>query len=155
VLAIGYTFRDDFEDAALRVRSALVPGYAVALNAHEMILSEGEGGNYFVFGAVNGIPMRFLIDTGASDIVLSPADAQRIGIDTQHLDYARAAETANGVGHGAAVRVASLTVGPIEMRDVPVSVNQAPMDSSLLGMAFLKRLRSFAFANGRLTLRWQ
>jgi aspartyl protease family protein len=155
VLAIGYTFQDELQDIGLRVRSALIPGYTVAVNVNEMVLSESEGGNFYVFGTVNGIPIRFLIDTGASDIVLSQADAKLIGISTEGLDYSRLYGTANGIGHGAMATVSSLTVGPISLSNVPVSINQAPMDSSLLGMTFLRRLKSFAIRNHRLYLRWR
>jgi aspartyl protease family protein len=155
VLAIGYTFQDDLQDVALRVRSALIPGYAVARNESESVLSESEGGNFYVIGTVNGTPIRFLIDTGASDIVLSPSDAKLIGIAMENLDYSRIYQTANGIGHGAMATVSSLTVGPVSFHDVPVSVNQAPMDSSLLGMTFLRRLKSFAIRNHRLYLRWR
>lgn len=155
VLAIGYTFQDEIGDVAVRVRSALIPDYAATVNASEWALSESEGGNFYVFGTVNGTPIRFLIDTGASDIVLSPSDAKLLGLDTQNLDYSRIYGTANGIGHGAMTTVSSLTVGPVAFRDVPVSINQAPMDSSLLGMAFLRRLKSFAIRNHRLYLRWR
>lgn len=155
VLAIGYTFQDELQDVALRVRSALIPDYTVARNASESVLSESEGGNFYVFGTVNGTPIRFLIDTGASDIVLSPSDARLIGIATENLDYSRVYGTANGIGHGAMATVSSLTVGPVGFHNVAVSVNQAPMDSSLLGMTFLRRLKSFAIRNHRLYLRWR
>jgi clan AA aspartic protease (TIGR02281 family) len=143
------------QDIALRVRSAFTPGYTVARNDSESVLSESEGGNFYVFGTVNGTPIRFLIDTGASDIVLSPSDARLIGIPTENLDYSRIYGTANGVGHGAMATVSRLTVGPISFSDVPVSINQAPMDSSLLGMTFLRRLKSFSIRNHRLYLRWR
>jgi aspartyl protease family protein len=155
ILATAYTFRDEFMDIGVRLRSAFIPGYAVATSANEVVLSESEGGNYFVFGTVNGAPVKFLIDTGASDIVLSPDDARRVGIEVQSLDYVHTYETANGIGRGAAASVSSLAVGPINLTDVPVSINQAPMSSSLLGMTFLKRLKSFAFRNRRLYLRWR
>ena len=48
-----------------------------------MTLSEGENGHYHVYGTVNGVKIRFLIDTGASDIVLDPDDARRIGIELE------------------------------------------------------------------------
>ena len=70
---------------------------------------------------INGTPIRFLIDTGASDIVLSQSDAKLIGIATENLDYSRVYETANGAGHGAMATVSSLTVGPVSFHDVPVS----------------------------------
>jgi aspartyl protease family protein len=155
VLIVGYTYQSDLADIAVRVRSSLIPSYGVAVNADEFVLSESEGGNFTVYGSVNGAPIRFLIDTGASEIVLSPADAQRAGIDVQNLDYSRTYETANGIGHGATVTVASLAVGPVHFNDVPVAIDRTPMSSSLLGMAFLKRLKSFEFRNRQLYLRWR
>jgi aspartyl protease family protein len=154
VLALGYAFRGEIGDAALRVRSALIPSYAVPAGNHELVLSENTDGGYAIAGQVNGKPVNFAIDTGASDIVLSPADAQRIGVDTSHLDFARHFETANGVGDGAGYTAASLSAGPIAFTNVPVSINRAPMSTSLLGMAFLKRLKSYEVKDGRLYLRW-
>jgi aspartyl protease family protein len=101
----------------------------------------------------NGIPLRFLIDTGASDVVLSPAAARAIGIDMEALRFTRVFNTANGTVRGAPYNLASLKVGPIELANVPVSVNQAEMDVSLLGMTFLNRLESFEFRGRQLYLR--
>ncbi|HTW36296.1 MAG TPA: TIGR02281 family clan AA aspartic protease [Rhizomicrobium sp.] len=154
VLGIGYTFRNELSAIGERVRGELIPSYAVATGPHEMTLTAGEDGGFYVDGEVNGAPAHFMIDTGATDIVLSPADAQRAGIDIAALDYSRPSQTANGAGWGAPAHVARLVVGGIELDDVPVTVNKAPMDSSLLGQAFLRRLDSFEARNGRLTLRW-
>ena len=98
--------------------------------------------------------VRFLIDTGASDIVLSPEDARRVGIDFGLLNFNHSYETANGVGKGARTTVRELDIGQSQFIDVPVSVNQAEMKNSLLGMAFLRRFKSFSFAQDRLTLNW-
>lgn len=154
VLGIGYTYRGELSVVGERVRGELIPSYAVATGPHEMTLSANEDGGFYAQGQVNGAAARFMIDTGATDIVLSPADARRAGIDIAGLDYSRPAQTANGAGWGASAHLARLVVGGIELDDVPVTVNKAPMDSSLLGHAFLNRLDSFEVRNGRLTLRW-
>jgi aspartyl protease family protein len=153
VLALGYVYRDDAVDAFYRVRSALIPAYAMRAGPHTVVLSESQGGGYQVVAQVNGQPITFVIDTGASDIVLSPADARRLGADFGALRFDRRYETANGAGLGADWRVESLEVGPIRLADLPVSVNQATMSRSLLGMAFLRRLDSFEFKGGQLILR--
>jgi aspartyl protease family protein len=70
------------------------------------------------------------------------------------LTFDRAYESANGIGHGARFRLNSLDVGQAAFTDVDVSVNGAAMSSSLLGMTFLKRLKSFQFADRKLILRW-
>jgi aspartyl protease family protein len=118
------------------------------------VTAEGNG-NFYVLGSVNGAPVRFLIDTGATDIVLSPSDAGRLGVDTAALVYGREAETANGAGYGASFKADSLTVGQVALTDVPMVINQAPMSASLLGVAFLKRLDSFEVRGRRMYLRWR
>jgi aspartyl protease family protein len=104
-------------------------------------------------GEVDGAPVRFVVDTGASDIVLSPQDAARAGLLPPSTKYSRPSETANGVGYGAPMDVRSLEVGPIRLANVRVFVNQAPMSASLLGMTFLDRLDSFEVRGDQLFLR--
>lgn len=154
VLVLGFTFQDRLLEIATRIRSELVPGYPVQVSAHEMVLSEREGGSYFVYGSVNGTQVPFLVDTGASSIVLSPNDARRLNIDLSALDFAHVYETANGEGRGAGYRVHSLKVGGLTLTDVPVSINKAEMQTSLLGMSFLRRLKSFEFRDRKLIMRF-
>jgi aspartyl protease family protein len=104
-------------------------------------------------GQVNGQIVRFLVDTGASETVLSPADAKRIGVETSALRFDQPADTANGVGYGASFIADSLAVGTIRFASVPMLINQAPMSSSLLGMSFLKRLESFKVSGRKLYLK--
>jgi aspartyl protease family protein len=153
-LGIGYSFRNELSAIGERVRGELIPSYAVASGPHALTLTASEDGSFYVEGRANGAPVHFAIDTGATDIVLAPADAKRAGIDVAGLDYSRPSETANGVGWSAPAHLARLVVGDIELDDVAVTVNKAPMNASLLGQAFLKRLDSFDVRNGRLTLHW-
>ena len=153
LVVTGYAFRDDALRLALRARSALMPAYAVQDSAHSLVVSRGEGDAFYVIGKVNGAPVRFLIDTGSTEIVLSPADAAGAGLASAGRAFDRPSETANGVGYGAAATLDSLTVGPIRLAQVPVSINQTPMTSSLLGMPFLQRLDSFEVRGDRLFLR--
>ena len=154
VLLVAVSFRDEIEDVAMRVRSELMPGYAIESGEHEMVLTESDGGNFFIFGEANGVRIRFLIDTGASDTVLSPADAQALGIDLRALDFSKVYSTANGMGRGAPYTLDELAVGPVAISPMPVSVNGAEMNSSLLGMTFLRRFRSFEIQGRRLILRY-
>jgi aspartyl protease family protein len=93
-----------------------------------------------------------MVDTGATDIVLAPDDARRIGFDPATLVFDQFAETANGTVGGAAIRLDSLVVGSIEMNRLPATVNAADMSESLLGMEFLNRLHGWRVENGVLTL---
>ena len=155
VLAIVYSCRDVFAPLGARMEGEFLPAEPRALDDRTVVLTETDAGDYRATGEVNGIRVRFAIDTGASDIVLSPQDARRIGIDTSALSYTHETGTANGAGHAADVTVASLALGPIRFENLRVFVNQAPMDSSLLGMAFLRRMQSFESREHKLYLRWR
>ncbi|HSZ74671.1 MAG TPA: TIGR02281 family clan AA aspartic protease [Rhizomicrobium sp.] len=154
VLAIGFTYQDEIRDMAMRVRAELIPDYPVS-NAHELILTRSGNGNFYVYGTVNGVSVKFLIDTGASDVTLSPADAQRLGIDLNTLDFSQIYDTANGAGRGAFYTVRTLSIGALELSDVSVSINQTPMRQSLLGMTFLSHLASVELRGRKLILHWR
>jgi aspartyl protease family protein len=155
VLVLIYSFRGELRSVGDRVRGEVLPSYAVATGPHEMTLTASQDGSFYVHGEVNGAPAEFLVDTGASDIVLSPSDATRAGIDVARLNFTQPFGTAHGTGWGATTHVLNLSVGMIELHDVTVTVNKTEMDSSLLGLAFLHRLESFDFRGKRLTLRWR
>jgi aspartyl protease family protein len=154
VLVLGFSYQEELKTAVLRIRSDLIPAYPVEKNAHEIVISESDGGSFRVYGKINETTVKFLIDTGASDIVLSPADARRLGFDFSTLKFDHPYESANGIGQGATAVVEKLSVGNIELANVPVSINGAEMSSSLLGMAFLKRLKSFNVSGRTLILRY-
>jgi aspartyl protease family protein len=154
VLIIGFSFQNELKELGLRLRSNLIPGYAVQTGPRELTLSESEDGHFHVYGTINGTRVPFLVDTGASDIVLDPADAQRLGIDLGNLTFDRPFGSANGIGYGAKTVVGGLSVGPITFTNVEVAINKTRMGSSLLGMAFLKRLKSYSVSGGKLVLRW-
>ncbi len=153
VLLVGYAYREDFSNVGARLSGELLPSQAREMGNGEVEVRAGNDGHFTVTAEVNGQPVDFLVDTGASDIVLSPADARRIGYDPAHLSFTRQYYTANGVGRGAPVRLDSLAVGPIVYNDLPASVNEAPMGESLLGMTFLRRLESYEVRRDRLILR--
>jgi aspartyl protease family protein len=154
VLVLGYAWRDPLLEAGRQLRGQLLPGYPVASGSGEMTLTEHDGGGYQVIGSVNGAAVRFLIDTGASDIVLTATDARAAGIDPDALGYNRPAATANGIAHSAGATVKELKVGGFVLNDVQVSVQREGLGVSLLGMRFLGRLKSFGFGQHKLVLRW-
>ncbi|HQY42873.1 MAG TPA: TIGR02281 family clan AA aspartic protease [Paracoccaceae bacterium] len=120
------------------LRRALNPSAAVMRDgAVELRLADD--GHYYADTEVNGVKLRFLIDTGASDIVLSEADAERIGLNPSGLSYTGLADTANGTVSTAPVRLDSLVLGPWEDRDLAASVNGGDLTDSLMGMSYLTR----------------
>ena len=111
-------------------------------------------GHFVAKTQVNGVSLNMLIDTGASTVVLKPADAQKLGIDVDKLRYSVPVQTANGTTYAAHVRLRNLTLGPISLTDVEALVAKpGALKENLLGMSFLSRLRSYEFTTDMLTLR--
>jgi aspartyl protease family protein len=147
-----YAFKNDAAFIGQRLMGALSPTQGVAHDDGSVSFDVGPDGHFRIQALVNGGRVTFMVDTGATDVVLAPNDARRIGIDTAALVFDQLADTANGTVSGAAVRLDSLTVGSIEMNGLPATVNGADMSESLLGMEFLGRLRGWRVENGVLTL---
>jgi aspartyl protease family protein len=107
-------------------------------------ISPDARGNYLAQGRVDGHPVDFMVDTGATLVVLSFDDAERSGIDPQRLDFSGRAQTANGISKIAHVKLDSIDLGGITLHDIPAAV-AAPgaMRMNLLGMSFLSRLTHF------------
>ena len=102
------------------------------------IAADGNG-HFMAEGQVNGAHVRFLVDTGATLVTLSASEAKRLGIDYRRGQQA-VSQTANGRVLVYRVRLDSVTVGGMTIRDVDAVVNDAPgMEVSLLGMSFLNR----------------
>jgi aspartyl protease family protein len=97
-------------------------------------------GQFITQGSINGTPMRFLVDTGATNVSLSVADAARAGIDYLSKGQPGAVSTANGVARAWRVPGVTVRLGDISFYDVDVTVTEAPMPFALLGMSFLNRL---------------
>lgn len=119
-----------------------------------MTIPPGRNGHYEVDAKVNGKTVRFMIDTGASAIVLNREDAKRLGLRLREGDFTQRASTANGVVRWAPVILRDLRVGTLTLSQVEASVNDGPLDVSLLGMSFLRRLKGYEVRNGRLVLYW-
>lgn len=109
-------------------------------------------GHYYLTAEVNGVPLRLVVDTGASQIVLSQSDARRAGIDTEGLVYTGRAFTANGEVRTAPVRLDRVEVGPVRDTNVRAVVNGGEMAGSLLGMEYLQRFSRVEITGGRLVL---
>lgn len=109
-------------------------------------------GHFYLTLNVNGAPVEFVVDTGATDVVLTTQDARTVGIDPDNLDYVGTAMTANGQVRTAPTRVDEITLGDITMRDVKVYVNAGQMNGSLLGMAYLRRFERIEIADDMLIL---
>lgn len=153
VLVIGYSLRDDLRIVKDRVLGEVTPSRGIADGNGDVVIRRSRGNHFYVDATVDGEPVRFLVDTGASDVVLTPADARRLRFDLSRLNFNRFYSTANGTGTGAPVRLGEVRVGPIAVRDVRASVNGTEMSHSLLGMSFLNRLSGYEVNRNSLILK--
>ena len=133
------------------IRQTVRPSQNV-VSGDRIELPRARDGHYYLTAQVNGTPLRFVVDTGASQVVLSRDDAERIGMDTENLNYLGRAYTANGEVRTASVRLDSITVGPVRHENVRAVVNQGDMQGSLLGMSYLQQFSSLEITGGKLVL---
>ena len=114
--------------------------------------SRAPDGLFYVTGAVNGVPVRFLIDTGASSIVLTREDAARTGLLNKKTEFASLADTANGQARVAWTTIGELRVGTVKSRDIAAAVALDGLSVSLLGQSWLAQLDSLTIVGDRLVL---
>jgi aspartyl protease family protein len=134
------------------VRSDLAPRQLIVEDGGRVEVPRSFDGHYYLQLEADGVPVDFVVDTGATDIVLTREDAARLGIDVNALAFVGRAGTANGEVRTAPARLTTLALGTITDRDVPVVVNEGEMDQSLLGMRYLQRFSRLEIADGRLVL---
>ena len=125
------------------LKQSLFPEAAQPVNDSTVALDRARDGHFYATLDVNGRDIRFMIDTGASSIVLALQDAEQAGIDTNALSFHIPTQTANGLVFSAPVRIGSMRLAGFTDFDVPATVNRGPLDLSLLGMDYLDRFSSF------------
>jgi aspartyl protease family protein len=106
-------------------------------------VAKGPDGHFWADAEVNGQPVRFLVDTGATAVALTAADAARLGLKTADLKYGYNVTTAGGSARAAAVTLASVSVNGARLDHVQALVVSDGLDVSLLGMSYLGRLTRF------------
>ncbi len=118
----------------------------------QIVANRARDGHYHLTLDVNGVPTDFLVDTGATDIVLTRADAAKAGLDVDALRFTGRANTANGQVRTAPVRLEQLSLGPVTDHDVYAVVNDGEMRQSLLGMGYLQKWGRIEITGGELIL---
>jgi aspartyl protease family protein len=122
------------------MRTQLNPRQSVATSG-AIELPRAPDGHYYLTLEINGKPLEFLVDTGATNIVLSHRDAERLGLDLTDLVYLGSAQTANGLVRTARLTLTDVRLGPIRDEALTAFVTDGDMEESLLGMDYLGRFR--------------
>jgi aspartyl protease family protein len=129
---------------------ASVGGGGGNLRGNRIVLTAGSGGHFVTAGAINGRAVQFMVDTGATSVAMSVADAESLGIDYRQGQLVRG-RTANGTVNAWQVKLASVRIGDVEVHDVDASVLPANAGPILLGNSFLTRFQMTRF-NDQLVL---
>ncbi|MDP5216083.1 TIGR02281 family clan AA aspartic protease [Ruegeria sp. 2205SS24-7] len=134
------------------IQGSVDPGMRMNVSDSGISVPRAPDGHYYLQLMINDKPVDFLVDTGASQVVLSHRDAERVGIDTDALNYFGRAMTANGEVRTAPVEIDAVSLGGFTDHDLTAWVNEGEMDRSLLGMEYLQRWPSVQITNGALIL---
>jgi len=136
-------------DGRMRDSSASAPPPAVAMAVQDppagadsrvTAIPKSGDGHFWATALVNEKAVRFLVDTGATEVVLTPDDARRLGYDASNLTYDQKVLTANGPTQAALVTLTTVGIGRSEVANVDALVVKDGLSTSLLGMSYLGRL---------------
>lgn len=134
------------------IRGGLVPSQSVAVDGQRIELPRAADGHYYMVLSIGGVPVRFMVDTGASNVVLSARDADRLGIERGRLVYTGTARTANGDIRTARVTLRDIRLDGHDEGRLTAVVGDGELGLSLLGMDFLRRFQRVEIAGDRLVL---
>lgn len=136
------------------IRTAILPSQAAVVTPEGAAVSvpRAINGHYYLDLRINGTPVTFTVDTGATDLVLSREDARRVGIEPEDLAYLGSADTANGTVRTARVTLDEVALEGIVDRGVRAVVTDGALDGSLLGMSYLHLFSRIEIAGGELVL---
>lgn len=152
-LVYAYSFRDELNTAYLRIRGELLPTVPQSSGEGIVTLRRNLDGHFSTRVMIDGRPATFLIDTGASSVVLPYRVAEHLGYDPATLSFIVSVGTANGLAVAAPVRIARMEVGDIALGNVEAMVvEEGKLSTPLLGMSFLNRLNGFSVQGNTLTL---
>jgi aspartyl protease family protein len=133
------------------IRRDVMPIQEVAVDGGVEVPRSADG-HYYLTLMINGSAVPFMVDTGASGMVLASRDAERLGIDPESLAFRGQANTANGVVRTARVTLPVVELGPFRNENFGAYVTEGALEQSLLGMDYLGQFR-MEFDWGKLLLR--
>lgn len=134
------------------IHDDIAPRQTVLEDGAGITVPRSQDGHFHLTLKLNGTSVDFLVDTGATDMVLTQQDATRIGLNVDDLAFIGRARTANGTVETAYTTLDTVELGPFRFRDVGVAVNGGEMAGSLLGMSFLSKFDRLEISDNRLLL---
>ena len=142
VLFLAFTLKDDFKALGARIAAEVRGKGRVVQSGREIRIRKSEDGHFHVKAEVNGRPVEFLIDSGATVTSMSATTARNVGVE-ESGGFPVLVDTANGTVSASRGTVGTLKVGPIERSAHSVFVSESFGDTQVLGMNFLSSLTSW------------
>jgi aspartyl protease family protein len=121
--------------------------------ANRLVYRADALGHIVLTASVNGAPVRFLVDTGATLVSLTTEDASAAGLARGELTFDQTVNTGNGPVHAAFAQLREIHIEQLEVDNVQAAVIDS-LKQSVLGMSFLGRLKGFEMRNGTMTINW-
>ncbi len=134
------------------VKDTVLPQQAVQSGGAIIETPRRADGHFYLTLDVGGVPVEFVVDTGATDVVLNMDDARRVGLNPERLVFGGIARTANGEVRTARVRLEDVSLSGVDEGTVRASVNEGDLDISLLGMSYLDRFARIEIRGNTLRL---
>jgi aspartyl protease family protein len=147
-----FAFRDDFSLVGQRLRAAIDPEAGVT-SGETLRIPMSDDGHFWVRASVNGVEQRFLIDSGATTVVLSGKAVRAADIATDEDDFASIVNTANGAVAANRVTIDRLVVGPIARTKLAAITAPEFGNMNVLGMNFLSTLSGWGVEGRTLVLK--
>ena len=146
----GAVIEVDGERYSLGLKRSIATGFVAPAKAQVRIASSN-GGHYRTPGRINGLPVQFMVDTGATSVAMNRFEAERLGIDYR-AGRPISVNTANGVAQAFVVTLQKVSVGDLELHQVEANVSTSESPSIiLLGNSYLRNV-DLAVDNGVLVL---
>ena len=152
VALVLYSYRFEFFEVKDRVLSDLFPSKAINKNHKQLVLNIAQDGHYYLNVKIKNNEVRFMIDTGASDMVIDEKIALKLGYDLRNINYNKIFQTANGQSYGASISFDEVDVSGIKFYNVQASITNSDLVIPLLGMSFLQKFYKYEFFRDKLIL---
>jgi aspartyl protease family protein len=136
-----FSFRFEFINIWERVKADISGAAGQSISGEAIELRRQDDGHYWIMVDINGRPVRFMVDSGATMTAINATTAQEVGVETD--GYPIVLSTANGRVAAKRATVRSLAVGPHKIENHSVVVSESFGDVNLLGMNFLNSMQSW------------
>ncbi len=152
-LAYGvFLFKDEIGGVWDRARADLTGERQLAGSGQTMVLQRVDG-HFFADATINGRPVHFLVDTGATVTTINPETARDSGVEVSRIGFPLVVETANGLANSWPATAGELRIGSISFTELDVHVSELPGSTNLLGMNALAQLSSWEVRGDQMILR--